>query len=141
MVRYWDYSTTSTSTTQTASWWNSQSCSSATTYTTTSASTGGGGGASTWTCVYYVQPRAYLIDPPDHWDEATLASFVRLVNDETKTGFTVTMVIKGEILITDPHVERRAMADFVPLWKRYANAADRTKIDAFFAEFGAEGQP
>lgn len=137
MARYWDYSTTSTTTTQTASWWDSQLRPSATTYTTTSTSTTTTS-ASTWTCVYYVQPRAYLVEPPDHWDEATLASFVRLVNDETKTGFTVTMVIKGEILITDPDVELRAMADFVPLLKRRANATDRAKIDAFFAEFGAE---
>lgn len=137
MARYWDYSTTSTTTTQTASWWDSQLRPSATTYTATSTSTTTTS-AGTWTCVYYVQPRAYLVETPDHWDEATLASFVRLVNDETKTGITVTMVIKGEILITDPDVERRAMADFVPLLKRRANATDRAKIDAFFAEFGAE---
>jgi hypothetical protein len=83
--------------------------------------------------------RTYLVEAPAHWTEEDQDAFTRLVNIETHTGFKVVMWIRGgDILITDPNVERRTMADFVPLLKAYGSQADRDAINAFFDEHGLE---
>jgi len=61
-------------------------------------------------------------------------AFVKLVNMETKTGWLVTMVIKGDIIITDPNIETRTMEEFVPLLRWDASRNDNAKIDMFFDE-------
>lgn len=136
---YWDYPTSGTG------YWDNY------TGTATNTSTSGGGTyrryhdtgtitSSTSTnstngWVYYsvVVRKDYLIEHPAHWSDADAADFVALVNDKTRTGFTITMLIKGDIAITDPNVERRSMADFVPLLLRHASAEDQKVIRDFFA--------
>jgi hypothetical protein len=62
-----------------------------------------------------------------------MADYVYLVNDATRTGFKITMVIHNDdIDITDPNVEKRDMEDFVPLLLSRASAEDQEKIRAFF---------
>lgn len=126
---YWDYQSTSTSTTSTAFYWGGNS----THYTETCSS------ASPF--YYVVRVKTIIVTVPEGWDDAIGASFVRLANDETATGVKVQMRIKGHIDITDPNIEVRSMSDFVPLFKSYANAADREKIDAFFAQFPPDMEP
>jgi hypothetical protein len=46
----------------------------------------------------------------------------------------VTLFIKGNVLITDPDVEKRKMEDFVPLLKKRASATDIELINKFFEE-------
>lgn len=76
--------------------------------------------------------RRILVEMPEGWTEEMSMSFVRLVNIETKTGWKVTLVIKGKVLITDPNVERRTLADFIPLLKDEASQQDIDLINAFF---------
>ena len=65
------------------------------------------------------------------------ANFTKLINDDTDTGFTVEMWISGDIKITDPSIERRSMADFMPLLLSRASAADQDTIRKFFDRHGA----
>lgn len=109
---YWDYHSTAT-TTATGTTWGSP---------WTSAST----------ATYYFSYRQILVETPEHWTDEDVEAFVRLINIDTKTGFTVTMVIKGDILITDPNVETRSMKNFAPLLRSCATKGDLGKINEFF---------
>lgn len=77
------------------------------------------------------QPRKLLIPIPEKWTEEQSSAFVRLVNVETHTGWTVELVIKGDIVITDPDIEKRSMVDFIPLLKSKATYSDKEKINNF----------
>lgn len=85
----------------------------------------------------YTVAREMLVLCPDHWGEPEAAGFTRLLNDETHTGWTVKMVIRGDIKVADPNIEVRSMADFVPLLKRCASREDRELIDKFFEQVPA----
>jgi len=117
--------------------WNDSSTSTGTTtngWTTDAGTTTGGTGN------YYYIPmivRRLLVPVPDHWSDEDTDAFVRLVNIETKTGWQVEMIIKGDILITDPDIEVREMKDFMPLFKQRAGRGDREKIIKFFEEHPA----
>ena len=91
-------------------------------------STSGTGGT------YRVPVRTILVDSPADWQEEDNLAFARLLNAETRTGWLVTMIIMGPIIITDPHVEHRTMREFLPLLRSYANQTDRARIDRFFTE-------
>jgi len=83
----------------------------------------------------YIQTIKKLIVPrPENWTDKNQEAFLRLVNIDTNTGWKVTMVIEGKILITDPDVEIRKMKDFYPLMKQRANGADIIKINKFIEE-------
>lgn len=75
-----------------------------------------------------------LVPKPKKWTDKQSEAYVRLVNYETKTGWKVTMIISGDILVTDPNIEKRKMEDFIPLLKENANSIDIEKINKFFAE-------
>jgi hypothetical protein len=76
--------------------------------------------------------RRILVEMPDGWGEEKSLAFTRLVNIETKTGWRVTLIIKGNIIITDPNVERRTLADFIPLLASVASYEDIKIIIDFF---------
>ena len=60
--------------------------------------------------------RKILVSSPKNWTKEQNMEFVELVNIKTKTGWIVTLVIEnGDILITDPNVEKRTMIEFTPL--------------------------
>jgi hypothetical protein len=86
---------------------------------------------------WYIAPvyrRRILVQTPERWkDEDTLA-FVNLVNAETHTGWIAEMIIKGDVIITDPSIEIRTMEEFVPLLRWGASRQDNAKIDLFFDE-------
>lgn len=160
MGGYWDYNNSSTSTTTTSDFWgglgglNNFGGTASTTYSnnrtqarpryytdnTLQGYTDCSASSGQLYNYYRAMPviRYYLIEEPEHWDEAIAASFTRLLNDETDTGFTVLMRIKGDIQVADPNIEHRTMANFLPLLRRYARGPDLEKINAFFAKFGAE---
>lgn len=81
---------------------------------------------------YYPPPRRYLIPKPDQWTREQELAFVRLLNEQTHTGWKVEMLISGDVLICDPNIEKRSMEDFVPLLKLNASATDKAAIRAFF---------
>lgn len=130
MANYWDYPN------QCGPYWRSTS-------TTTTSTTGSSGtfyygtstSTSTWPLtapqVVWVQ-RHYLIEEPEHWTDQDAADFTYLVNDATKTGFKVLMRMKGDVQIADPNVEKRSMADFVPLLLSRAQPEDQEVIRDFF---------
>ena len=86
---------------------------------------------STW---YIPRTRTILVSSPLHWCKEDSLAFVDLINNKTKTGCTVTMVIDGEILITDPDIETRTMEEFLPLLKKLASSDDVKTINDFFTE-------
>ena len=83
---------------------------------------------------YYVPPREILVTEPECWTDEDGLAFIDLVNNQTRTGWLVTMRIKGDVLITDPRIETRTMKEFLPLLRWCANSDDRKKIAAFFEE-------
>ena len=117
-------------------------------YTSSSTSTSiwndpWGSSASTHTGGYYyygikVVVKQILIEMPETWDDNASEDFVRLVNLETNTGWKVTMVIKGDILVTDPNVETRTMDQFIPLLSERASQEDLEKILQFFIDYPIE---
>ncbi len=113
--RYWDSGTTSgTWSTNDSSWSNASNTSS--NY-----------------CYYRTAIRRFLVASPEHWTDDDALAFVELINEKTNTGFKVTMLIKGDVLITDPWIEKRTMEEFLPLLRSSAvTRNDRTLIDEFF---------
>lgn len=136
-IGYWDYwsSATSTgSTTGTDAWGQGARYY----FSNSGGMWRSGTQTATTTSDFWCRPviRKYLVRVPDHWGDAALADFVHLINDETNTGFTVEMVIQGDIRITDPTIDIRTMEEMGPLFKRYASGADRDLIAAFFNKHG-----
>lgn len=126
VVIYWDYNSDN-GTTGTAT-----ATASTTTYTVVVESTAT---TTSGPDFGYCAPRTreIIVEHPADWTDEQHAQYVRMVNDEVRTGWRVTMLFKGgDILIADPNIEVRKMADFVPLLKDRASTADRAKIDAFF---------
>lgn len=81
-------------------------------------------------------PSRVLVTIPQHWSGADVREFVKLVNEDTHTGWTVSMLITGDVLICDPRIETRSMSEFVPLLKWRADVLDRGRIDGFFSVHG-----
>jgi len=82
---------------------------------------------------YFPRPQLILITEPEHWTDEDGLAFVQLVNKKTRTGITIKLRIKGDVLITDA-IETRTMAEFVPLLRRYAFGSDLAKISMFFED-------
>lgn len=126
-IRYWDPWATSTNSSTTAPYsdgtWS--------TWTNSSTSATGGGWYYTTTVIV---TRKVLVIEPEHWTDEIADRFLRLVNIETNTGWKVELRIKGDVLITDPSIEKRSLEEFVPLIKSKASGADLEKFNAFFAE-------
>lgn len=68
---------------------------------------------------------------PKKWGKRVLMEWVDLVNHKTRTGWVVSMILTGEVIITDPNIEVRDFSNFVELMKWRASDADKKKIDAF----------
>lgn len=123
---YWDYNANA-GTTGTAS----TTASSTTTYTVVESTATTTGGPDFGYCA--PRTREIIVEHPADWTDEQHAQYVRMVNDEVRTGWRVTMLFKGgDILIADPNIEVRKMADFVPLLKARASEADRVRINDFF---------
>ena len=75
--------------------------------------------------------RRIIVENPECWDEGVLLLFTDLVNNKTDTGWTIIMVIKGEIVYLEPDVETRTMERFIPLLKKRATRRDARAIDVF----------
>ena len=91
-----------------------------------------GCGWSTSTYYPITVTRKILVANPETWTHEQSLKFVELLNVKTKTGFTVILLIKGDVLITDPDVEKRDMIDFIPLLRKKASATDLNLINEFF---------
>lgn len=87
---------------------------------------------SVW--LYVPQPvRKILVTCPDHWTRDVALAFAHFVNCKIRSRFHVEMVIDGNVAITDPDIEVRTMANFVPLLKKHTEPEDHEKVDGFFA--------
>lgn len=87
-----------------------------------------------WHYVNYI-PRKILVRAPEKWTEEQNMKFVELVNIKTETGWMVTLVIKnGDIIITDPDIEKRTIKEFIPLLLNSANMDDVAIINEFFSD-------
>jgi hypothetical protein len=94
--------------------------------------------SSSSTIYTFYPARRFLIEQPESWTNNDAIAFVHLINDETKTGYIVEMIINGDVLITDPNIEHRTMKQFIPLLRRSATNDDRDKINSFFIEHPIE---
>lgn len=79
-------------------------------------------------------PKRVVVPLPKHWTEQQALAFVDLINLKTKTGWKVTSLVRGDILICDPTIEKRPLRDFLPLLKLNANGEDASAIDRFIEE-------
>jgi len=108
----------------------------------TTSPTWGGSGSTTGTETadyYYVSApvewvKKIIVKTPKHWDKIKHAAWVKLVNQDTTTGWKVDMIIHGNILITDPSIEIREMNAFTVLMKETAGDLDKEKINEFFSD-------
>lgn len=130
-VEYYDWSSTSSTTTDDWKWFSDTSSSTSSYYRIYSERPNR---------IYSERPRRYLVSAPAHWTDEDNIAFVHLLNQETRTGFIVEMVIKGDILITDPNIEHRSMKNFLPLLRVRARGDDGRKIDEFFKQHPLESE-
>ena len=135
MATIW-YSDTSTNGTTTSSGAYSMVYSGTTDTSTTSTNWAG-----SWQPYPRVVIKKVYVHRPKHWDRKIGQAWVKLVNDETNTGWKITATIWGDIEIHDPYEDVRDMKDFIGLLKARASAEDRKKIDAFFKKVGLEAKP
>jgi len=121
---YWDYWNDATGYTGTAT---------SGTLTTGTATTGT---YTTWYDATSSTPivRKMLVRIPESWGKSKIAAYTKLINDDTNTGWTVEMIITGDIKITDHSIEVREMKEFVMLLKQRASQTDRHTIDDFFKD-------
>ena len=61
-----------------------------------------------------VRVHRMLTPKPANWSEEDVFDYIRLVNDKTKTGITVEMYIRGDVVITDPDIEVLEMNAIIP---------------------------
>lgn len=93
--------------------------------------------------IYYTtstcsETRNVLVSIPESWDEKTLEKWIKLINEDTSTGWRITLIIKGDIKIIDPRIETRSMEEFIPLLKYRATKNDKYQIDKFIELAGLE---
>lgn len=81
--------------------------------------------------VYCYQPKRYLVKNPVRWKQKGKDAFIKLVNDETSTGWKVTMVIDGKVEILDPNIEVITAKKFAAIMRWSASQEDKEKIDVF----------
>lgn len=102
-------------------------------YSTTATSTG-----ASWTPYPRVITKRVFVKQPLAWDKQISDAWVRLVNEETDTGWKIEARINGDIEIIDPFIDVREMKDFIGLLTANAKTHDRLLIEEFFAEHGTE---
>ena len=126
-INYWDYTGTGTS-------YNNITPIDSTSGYERIFDTSTTGSSWTPTNIYYreTRTRKILVIHSEHWTEKQGLKFVELVNIKTKTGWIVTLFIKGDVLITDPNVEKRTMEEYIPLFRNKASATDIKIINKFF---------
>lgn len=79
--------------------------------------------------------RRIAVTHPETWTKEQSLRFVELVNVETTTCGKIELHIEGgKVLITDPAIESRTMAEFIPLMRRCASQTDLEKVDNFLKE-------
>ncbi|WP_157951654.1 hypothetical protein [Agrobacterium pusense] len=131
MIRYWDYPTS------VSNYWSTSGATTSATNATSSTRFYSASGTNSFTSftnnVYVTVTRQYVVTVPEHWTREDCADLTLLINDETKTGFKITMWMEGDIDITDPSVEKRALEDFIPLLLSHAGHEDQLKIRSFFS--------
>jgi len=110
-------------------------------YTTSTTTATGTTCITHWAPYPRVVHKKIVVPEPDHWNAKVGNSFVQLVNQEIHTGWKVTMRISGNIVICDPYIDVRTMAEFVPLLKASASLDDCKKIDDFFKSHGLTEKP
>src|SRR5436190_10306040 len=64
---------------------------------------------------YRVVRKEMMVFRPEKWTEKEELAFVKLINSDTSTGWNIKMLIRGDVLITDPAIETRTMKEFIPL--------------------------
>lgn len=93
------------------------------------------GGTATGTSNYIrVITRTILVKHPKNWTDKQGLLYVELVNKRIRTNWKVTMLIKGDILITDPNVEKRKMKEFILLLKDDISVEDVKIVNEFLKE-------
>jgi len=97
-------------------------------------------GTNTYTitipCCYCPPPRRILVRLPGKWSKRVKLAWVKLINDDTETGWKVTMLIEGVVTVIDPNIEQRDVASMTELLKWNATEKDKKKLDAFIRKHG-----
>lgn len=75
-------------------------------------------------------PRRFVVRLP-RWSRGRITAWVKLINEETATGWKVDMVMFGEIIVCDPSIECIKLEQFLPMLMERATAADKKKIKKF----------
>jgi hypothetical protein len=132
MARYWNYwdETNSTATTTTSQYYSAWTCTSGTTSTCISTYATSAATYSTWV-------ERYVITGFENWSDMARAVLTRLVNDETRTGFKITLWAR-DIEITDPRIMIRDLDWFLMGLRQVATAGDYQKIADHVAQVRAE---
>lgn len=77
-------------------------------------------------------PRRILVSMPKEWSREKLGGWVDLINQKTRTGWIVEMMMfGGEIVICDPNIERRTFDEFLALLLWRASENDKALINEF----------
>lgn len=86
--------------------------------------------------VYTIQriPKQVLVITPEGWSNKEVFSFEELVNHRIDTCWSVDMIIRGDVSITNPNIEAREMKDFIPLLKYHTASRHIYKIDKFIKD-------
>lgn len=87
-----------------------------------------------WTYSTAPSIKRILVQAPEDWEEKDCKAFSNLLNNQTDTGWSVELFIKGEVKIADPNIETRTMKQFIPLLMNDAGRADKETINDFFEE-------
>ncbi len=77
--------------------------------------------------------RRFAVPRPEGWTFAEEVEFARVINEETDGSWLVEMIVDGNVLITDPRIEKRELCDLLPLMYRTMTKADAAKIRAYVA--------
>lgn len=87
-------------------------------------------GTVSWT-VRIPPPRKLLVKVPRGWKKGRVDGFVKLVNEQTRTGWRATMLVRVQ-KVYDPSIEQLTMKQFRSLLLQTASAGDAAVINAFF---------
>lgn len=86
-------------------------------------------GSLTWT-VRVPPPRRFYVRIPKHWKKSKIDGFAGLVNEETRTGWRVTALVR--VVKKYDKTETISMEKFKEMLLQSANAADQQVIIGWF---------
>jgi len=90
---------------------------------------------STFSAYYTIwhTPRQVLVIVPEIWSDEDTLAYEKLIH-EIDTPWSIDMIIRGDVLITNPNIEIREMKDFIPLLKHHTAPCYVKRIEEFIKE-------